>query len=50
MKLAGLVLGVALLVVLTGERPEWGINLFTAEAAVLAVAALLLVRNLYRLA
>jgi hypothetical protein len=49
-QLAGIVFGVALLIVLGGERPELGINLFTAEALILAAAALLLVRALVRLA
>jgi ubiquinone biosynthesis protein len=48
--LAGVVFGVVLLMVLTGERPEVGANLFTAEALVLGAAALLLVRALGRLA
>jgi ubiquinone biosynthesis protein len=49
-QLAGVVFGVVLLIVLTGERPEVGANLFTAEALVLGAAALLLLRALVRLA
>jgi predicted unusual protein kinase regulating ubiquinone biosynthesis (AarF/ABC1/UbiB family) len=49
-QLAGLFFGVVLLIVLTGERPELGVNLFTAEALVLTAAALLLARALVKLA
>ena len=49
-QLAGFVLSVVLLIVFTGERPELGANLFTAEALVLSAAALLLLRALARLA
>jgi ubiquinone biosynthesis protein len=48
--LAGVVFGVVLLIVVTGEAPVLGANLFTAEALVLGAAALLLVRALVRLA
>jgi hypothetical protein len=49
-RLAGLVLGVVVLIVLTEETPQLGLNLFTAEALLLAAAALLLVRTLRSLA
>ena len=45
-----LVFGIALVMVFTGEVPRLGVNLFTAEALLLAAAVLLLARNLRRLA
>jgi hypothetical protein len=47
-QLAGLFFGVVLLIVLTGEPPELGANLFTAEALVLGAAGLLLARALVK--
>jgi ubiquinone biosynthesis protein len=48
--LAGMVFGMALLMVLTGERPELGVNLFMAEVLLAATATVLLARTLRRLA
>jgi ubiquinone biosynthesis protein len=45
-QLGTVVFGFALLIVLTGERLPLGLNLFTAEVALVATAALLLVRAL----
>jgi ubiquinone biosynthesis protein len=50
LQFAGIAFGVVLLMVLTGEHPELGVNLFTAEALLIAAAVLLLVRTLRRLA
>jgi ubiquinone biosynthesis protein len=49
-QLAAVVLVMALLVVLTGEPPALGVNLFTAATLLAAAAAGLLVRTLGRLA
>jgi predicted unusual protein kinase regulating ubiquinone biosynthesis (AarF/ABC1/UbiB family) len=46
---AGLVCSVALLMTVTGEQVQFGVNLFTAEVVLMAVAATRLVRTLYRL-
>ncbi len=46
---AGLVCSVALLMTLTGEQVQFGMNLFTAEVIFIAVAATTLVRTIYRL-
>jgi hypothetical protein len=48
-QLGAAVLGLALLMVLGGERPPPGLNLFTAEAVLAAAAAVLLARTLRRL-
>jgi ubiquinone biosynthesis protein len=46
---AGLVFSVALLMMVTGEQVQFGVNLFTAEVVLMAVAATRLVRTLYQL-
>jgi ubiquinone biosynthesis protein len=46
---AGLVCAVALLMTLTGEQVQFGMNLFTAEGVLMAVATTRLVRTIYRL-
>jgi ubiquinone biosynthesis protein len=46
---AGLVCAVALVMTVTGEPVQFGVNLFTAEVALMAVAATRLVRTIYRL-
>jgi ubiquinone biosynthesis protein len=46
---AGLVCSVALLMTVTGERVQFGANLFTAEIVLMAVATTRLVRTLCRL-
>ena len=49
-RLAAFFFGIALLMVLTGEQPHLGLNLFTAEALLGTTALLLLGRSLRRLA
>jgi predicted unusual protein kinase regulating ubiquinone biosynthesis (AarF/ABC1/UbiB family) len=49
LQLAGIVFGLALLMVITGARPELGMNLFTAEVLLVAMTTVLLVRALRRL-
>jgi ubiquinone biosynthesis protein len=46
---AGLVCAVALVMTVTGEPVQFGVNLFTAEAVLMAVAATRLACTLYRL-
>jgi predicted unusual protein kinase regulating ubiquinone biosynthesis (AarF/ABC1/UbiB family) len=46
---AGLICGVALVMTVTGEQVRFGVNLFTAEMVLMAVAATRLVRTLYQL-
>jgi ubiquinone biosynthesis protein len=46
---AGVVCSVALLMTVTGEQVQFGVNLFTAETVLMAVAATRLVRTLYQL-
>jgi len=46
---AGVVCSVALLMTITGEQVQFGVNLFTAEVVLMAVAATRLVRTIYRL-
>jgi ubiquinone biosynthesis protein len=46
---AGLIFSVALLMMVTGEQVQFGVNLFTAEVVLMAVAATRLVRTLYQL-
>jgi ubiquinone biosynthesis protein len=46
---AGVVCSVALLMTITGEEVQFGVNLFTAEMVLIAVAATRLVRTIYRL-
>jgi hypothetical protein len=47
--IAGVICAVALVMTVTGEQVEFGVNLFTAEVVLMAVAATRLVRTLYRL-
>jgi hypothetical protein len=44
---AGLVFSVAVLMTVTGEQVQFGVNLFTAELVLIAVAATRLVRTMY---
>jgi hypothetical protein len=46
---AGLVCAVALLMTLTGEQVQFGLNLFTAESVLIAIATTRLMRTIYRL-
>ena len=48
-QIAGLVCSVAILMTITGEQVQLGVNLFTAEVLVMAVAATRLVRTIFRL-
>ena len=48
-QIAGLVCSVAILMTITGEQVQLGVNLFTAEVLLMAVAATRLVRTIYRL-
>ena len=50
MLLGSVVLGVSLVVALTGERFHLGVNLFTAEVVVIASAAMMLLRTSLRFA
>src|SRR5205085_6495910 len=50
LQLAGILFGLVLLLTLSGEGRQLGINLFTAGALLIGLAALLLVRALHRLA
>jgi hypothetical protein len=47
-QLASVLFLMVVLIVVTGERPEFGLNLFTAEIAVAAASVLLLARALRR--
>lgn len=47
--LALLVSGLAALLVATGGKPQWGVNLFTAQALLIAYATLMLLRTIHRL-
>jgi predicted unusual protein kinase regulating ubiquinone biosynthesis (AarF/ABC1/UbiB family) len=46
---AGLICAVAIVMTVTGEEVRFGVNLFTAELLLMAVAATRLVRTLYQL-
>jgi len=48
-QLGAVVLGVSLLIALTGERVQLGVNLFTAEAVLIASATMMLLRTIRRL-
>jgi hypothetical protein len=48
-QIAGLMCAVALVMSMTGEEVQFGVNLFTAEIVLMTVAATRLVRTLYRL-
>jgi hypothetical protein len=48
-QIAGVICAVALVMTITGEQVQFGVNLFTAEIVLMAVAATRLVRMLYRL-
>jgi ubiquinone biosynthesis protein len=48
-QIAVLIFSVALLMTVTGEQVQFGVNLFTAEVILMAVAATRLVRTIYRL-
>jgi len=48
-QLGAVVLGVSLLIALTGERVQLGVNLFTAEAMLIASATMMLLRTIRRL-
>lgn len=50
MQLGAVVLVTSLLIALTGERPQFGVNLFTAEIVLVTLAALSLLRTVRRLA
>ncbi len=45
-QLGAVVLGVSLLIALTGERVQLGVNLFTAEAVLIASATMMLLRTI----
>jgi ubiquinone biosynthesis protein len=49
-QLAVVAVSVSFLITVTGERVQWGINLFTAEAVLVATAALMLFHTIRRLA
>ncbi len=46
MQLGAVVFGVSLLMAITGERIQLGVNLFTAEVVLMVAAALMLVRTI----
>jgi hypothetical protein len=46
---AGLVCAVALVMTVMGEQVQFGVNVFTAEVVLMAVAAARFVRTIYRL-
>jgi hypothetical protein len=48
-QIAGVICAVALIMTVTGEQVQFGVNLFTAEVVLMAVAATRLVRTIYRL-
>lgn len=48
-QIAGLMCAVALVMSMTGEQVQFGVNLFTAEIVLMTVAATRLVRTIYRL-
>lgn len=50
MQLGSVVFGVSLIITVTGEHVQLGVNLFTAEVALIAFAAMLLLRTIRRLA
>jgi ubiquinone biosynthesis protein len=50
MQLAAVVFALSILISITGERMQFGVNLFTAEIALLVVGAMALLRNIRALA
>jgi ubiquinone biosynthesis protein len=48
-QIAGVIGAVALMMTVTGEQVQFGVNLFTAEVVLMAVATIRLVRTIYRL-
>lgn len=49
LQLGAVVFGVSLLIAVTGERVQLGVNLFTAEVVLIASAAMMLLRTIRRL-